>query len=344
MSPSRRRFLHSATLAGLASPFLRFTSPPPKLLKPPRLRPGQTVGLVCPATAAFLQEEVEIAKESIEALGLKVREGKSLRSRYGYLAGTDEERAADLHAMFADPEVHAVFVMHGGWGCSRLLPLLDYDLIRRHPKILMGYSDVTALLLGIQARTGLVTFHGPVGASTWNAFSVDYLRRLLFDGEAVIYQNPTDKGDNLTQVENRIRTLRPGKVRGRLLGGNLTVLTAIVGSPYLPDWKDAILFVEDVGEKIYRIDRMLTQLALADILPRLKGFVFGHCSDCPPGEGYASFTLEEVLDDHIVPLQIPAFSGSMIGHIKDKFTVPLGVEAEIDAATGSIRLLEGAVS
>ena len=195
----------------------------------------------------------------------------------------------------------------------------------------------------IYARTGMVTFHGPSGRSGWNTFTVDYVKRLLFEGESITYKNPDNVGDNLTQVKDRIQTIAPGKVSGRLVGGNLTVLTALIGSEYLPDWQGHILFLEDVGEGIYRIDRMMTQLKLAGVLDQISGFVFGKCTGCDADSGYSSFTLEEVLADHIKPLGIPAFRGSMIGHISNKFTIPLGVLAEIDASKGTIQLLESAV-
>ena len=207
----------------------------------------------------------------------------------------------------------------------------------------MGYSDITSLLLALNAKTGLVTFHGPVGISTWNEYSTNFVKRLLFTAELFSMENPRETGDNLTQVKDRVLTINEGKARGRLLGGNLSVLTAMVGSEYLPDFKDNILFLEEVGEDIYRVDRMLTQLKLAGILSQISGFVFGKCSDCGPGKGYGSLTLEEVLDDHIKPLGIPAWYGSMIGHIENKFTIPLGIEAEIDAGIGRISLLEAAV-
>ena len=186
--------------------------------------------------------------------------------RRGYLAGSDEDRAADVNRQFEDSSVAGIVAVRGGWGCARILPLLDYQLIGRNPKILVGYSDVTALLLGIHSKTGLVTFHGPVGIGPWNSFTVEHFTRILFEGQAVELSNPRFLGDNLTQVQNRIQTIVPGVARGRMLGGNLTVLSAIVGSSYLPDWNDAILFLEDIQENIYRVDRMLTQLALAGIL------------------------------------------------------------------------------
>ncbi len=156
-------------------------------------------------------------------------------------------------------------------------------------------------------------------------------------------ENPKEIGDNLTQVNNRILTINKGTAKGKLVGGNLAVLTALVGSDYLPDFENKILFLEEVDENPKRVDRMMTQLKLAGILGQLSGFVFGKCSDCDPGDGYGSLTLDEVLDDHIKPLGIPAWYGSMIGHISDKFTMPLGVEAKIDANIGRITLLEPAV-
>lgn len=338
----RRSFLMTPVLAGLplSSAAAGAVSP----IKPPRLSPGDLVAMVNPAGATAHRVEVEIVTESLEALGLRVKHGRHLLDRYGYLAGTDVERADDLNRQVTDPEVRGVVAVRGGWGCARILPLTDFDALREQPKVLVGYSDVTALLLGVHARTGLVTFHGPVGLGPWNSFTVDYFRRVLFQAEAVTFRNPERRGDNLVQVHDRIQTIRSGTARGRLLGGNLTVLTALLGSSYLPDWKGCILFLEDIREEIYRVDRMLTQLKLAGILEQAAGFVFGKCTDCDPSQSYGSLTLDQLFDDHIKPLGIPAFHGAMIGHITEKFTLPVGVEAELDASAGTIRLLEGAVA
>ena len=312
-------------------------------LKPPRLKPGDTVGLINPAGATFHHDDVAIAEETLTALGLRMKAGKHLLDRYGYLAGSDQARAADVNTMFSDPEVNAVFTLRGGWGCNRILDLLNYESIAKHPKIIMGYIDITSLLLALNAKTGLVTFLGPVVISTWNKYSTDFVKQLLFDAETFSMENPQETGDNLTRVKDWVLTINSGKASGKLLGGNLTVLTAMVGSDYLPDFSDSILFLEEVGEDIYRVDRMLTQLKLAGILDQLSGFVFGKCSKCKPGESYGSLTLEEVLDDHIKPLGIPAWYGSMIGHIENKFTMPVGIKAEIDASNGRITLQEPAV-
>ncbi len=346
MSITRRQILQmvgvgiAATQVPIASASGIFSK---STLKPPRLKAGDTIGLINPAGATFHPQDVVIAEETFAALGLKMKTGEHLLDRYGYLAGTDEARAADVNSMYADPDVDAIITLRGGWGCNRILDLIDYKTIAKHPKIIMGYSDITSLLLAFNAKTSLVTFHGPVGTSTWNEYSTDFVRRLLFEGQSFTMENPTDKGDNLTQTKDRILTIHGGQSKGKLMGGNLSVLAAMVGSDYLPDFKNNILFLEEVDEAPYRVDRMLTQLKLAGILDEISGLVFGKCSSCDAGESYGSFTFEEVLDDHIKPLGIPAWFGSMIGHIADKFTIPLGINAEIDADKGSIKLLESSV-
>lgn len=342
---SRRVFIKQLGLATALTqiPYSSLASPIPSIIKPPRLKQGDMVGLINPAGVTFNPDDISFVNEVLGALGLKAKTGKHALDRYGYLAGTDAARADDVNEMFRDKDVNAILCIRGGWGCNRILPLLDYELIAKNPKALIGYSDITSLLLAIHARTGLITFHGPVGTSTWNAFSLEYFKKILFGGETITMQNPKATGDNLAQAKDRIETVTPGKAKGKLLGGNLTVLTAMIGSDYLPEWKKGILFVEDDGEQVYRIDRMLTQLKLAGVLKQLSGFVFGKCTKCDAGEGYGSLTIEEVLNDHIKPLGIPAWYGAMIGHIENKFTVPVGCEAEIDADAGTIRLLESAV-
>lgn len=345
MTWTRRHMLQlgGAAIAATALPLSAQSRPSrPPVIKPKRLEQGDLVGFINPAGASFDRDGAEIAREAMAALGLRTVFGEHLFDRHGYLAGQDENRAADINTLFADPEVSAVLALRGGWGCNRLLPLLDYELIRSNPKILMGMSDITGLLVGIHAKTGLVDFYGPT-AGSWNEFTTDNARRVLFDGEAVTMRNKVGTADRLVQVDNRVLTITGGTARGRLLGGNLTVLTALTGSDYLPDFEGSILFVEDLNEEIYRVDRMLTQLGLAGVLGKVAGFVFGDCKNCDPGRGYGSLTLMEVLNDHIGSLGVPAWYGSMIGHIADKFTVPLGIEAEIDADAGTIRLLEPAV-
>ena len=349
----RRKFIQNIGIGGLVLPLststftglneLQYNN---DVLRPEALKEGDTIGIVSPASAIFESEPYEIAKESFEAMGLKVKFGQNTRNRYGHLAGTDEERAEELNDMFRDEKVKAIIALRGGSGAARILDKLDYESIRNNPKIFIGYSDITALHLAIYEKTGLITFHGPVAVSSWNSFSYNYLKRLLFQKEAILYKNPTGKGDELVQTRNRIRTITEGSVKGKLLGGNLSVLTGIMGSPYFPgDWKGKILYLEDVGEKIYAVDRMMSQLYLGGVFDQISGFVFGKCSDCDPGgSGYGSLTLEEVIDHYIKPLKIPAYSGAMIGHINDNATIPNGLEAELNATEGTIKLLSPAVS
>ncbi|MEO0972379.1 MAG: LD-carboxypeptidase [Pseudomonadota bacterium] len=335
----RRQFLAATTMAA-GSFALRGVAAPATRIKAPRLRPGDRVGLVSPATAAFSRAPIEIMVEALEHLGFEVVLGEHFYDRLGYFAGEDQARADDINRFFADDSVRMIFA-RGGWGSARVLPLLDYAQIAAHPKVLLGYSDATALINGVHRKTGLVTFHGP---SPLDRFSADHFQRVLMAGEALTMRNPTRvPDDKLVQTEDRIRVLSAGRARGPLVGGNLTVLTAIIGSPYVPDLDGALLFLEDVGEAVYRVDRMLTQLKLAGMLDRIAGFVFGRCTRCGPGTDYGSLTLEEVLERHVRPLGVPAFTGSMIGHIDSQFTLPLGVEAQMDAEAGTIRLVESAV-
>jgi muramoyltetrapeptide carboxypeptidase len=343
---TRRDFIKTALILALGSQVAWagiFDRKGKQMIKAKRLKLGDTIGLVNPAGAVFIEEDIRIVEELLANLGFKSVRGNNLLSRYGYLAGTDAQRAADLNDMFADPKIDALLTVRGGWGCGRLLPLLDYKMIAQNPKILSGYSDITALLLALYAKSGLVSFHGPVGISTWNDFSWNHFKSVLMDAEASLMQNPAPDPDERVQTNNRITTIQPGIAEGILAGGNLSVLTAMLGSDYLPDWKGKILFLEEIGEKIYKIDRMLTHLSLAGVLEKVSGIVIGHFTDCKPGEGYGSLTLEELFRDHFGSLGIPVFYGAMIGHIKDKFTVPVGLPARINADTGQIQLLEPAV-
>ncbi|HRN62667.1 MAG TPA: LD-carboxypeptidase [Luteimonas sp.] len=338
----RRQFIGSAALAAswLTTAGGGAIAAPRGRLLPPALRRGDTVALVSPSSATDERLQLQLAQEVMQAMGFKVRTGAHHASRYGHLAGSDAERAGDLNAAFADDEVRAVVCVRGGSGAARLLPLLDYDAIRAHPKVLLGYSDITALHSAIHAQTGLVTFHGPNGTGSWNSFNADQFRRVFFERELMRYENLSDAGDELVQRQNRTLTIAGGKARGELVGGNLTVLTALAGSPYLPDFDGKILFLEDVSEAPYRVDRMLSTLKLMGALDRIAGFIFGECTDCDPGEGFGSLSLDQIFDDHIKPLGIPAYRGAMIGHIRRQFIVPVGGRVEMDADAGSFRMLD----
>lgn len=343
---ARRRDMLAAAAAGLASAptaQAQAQAQTPPLLRPPRLKPGDTIGLFNASAAVFEREPYEVAAETLAALGFKVKEAPHLRARYGHFAGTAQQRAADINGLINDPGVHGLLALAGGSGANRVLPLLDYAAMRRTPKVIAGFSDVTALLNAVTARAGIVSFHSPVGVSEWNAFSVAQFRAVLMDAEALTMRNLADKGDHLVQKDHRIQTLRAGVARGPLVGGNLAVLTSLAGSPYLPSFDGAVLFLEEINEYIYRVDRMLSTLALMGALDRLAGVVIGAFTNCKPGEGYGTLTLDEVFDDYFLPLNVPVYRGAMIGHIKRKFTVPLGLPAEIDAAAGTVRLLSPAV-
>jgi muramoyltetrapeptide carboxypeptidase len=319
-------------------------APSEPMRKPPRLKAGDAVGLIEPA--GFTEDHFDLAMilDTIRAMGLVPKPAPHVLKRYGYLAGSDKDRAGDINAMYADNEVRAIFAVRGGWGCARVLPYLDFEAIRANPKLLVGFSDVTTLHLAFAARTGCPTIHGPNAASSWGALSWDSFRRLAFAGEMPTWRSPPVSEDRLAP-RSGIRTFRPGKSSGRLLGGNLATLAALVGTPYLPDFTGAILFIEETGEAEYRLDRMLTQLGLAGILGRLAGVAFGQCTRCTGEEpNYSGFTVSEVLEQHFAPLGVPAFQGALFGHIANQFSIPVGIRAEIDADAGTIRMLEPVVA
>ncbi|MBX7185171.1 MAG: LD-carboxypeptidase [Vicinamibacteria bacterium] len=345
----RRDFLArtgAAALAALSSTASSASAQPKGApVKPPRLKAGDTLGLIHPSSATFQRMDLEIAIDNLKALGFNVKAGAHALDRYGYLAGKDEDRASDINALFADKSVQGICAVRGGWGAARLLPYLNFDVIAKNPKVLFGFSDITALHMAIPAKTGLVTFHAPTGFSAWTELSANWFKRVVMEGEPAAYVNEPDFKNRIVPVGFRTQTLTPGRAQGPLVGGNLTVLAHLVGTPYLPDFTGRILFLEDVHEGIYRIDRMLTHLKLAGLLAKIRGFIWGQCSDCEPdSSGYGSLTIEEVLEDHIKPLGVPAYRGAMIGHIDKQFTVPEGIPAEMDAEAGTFRLLESAVA
>ena len=346
---TRREFLTSAVAGGASMATTigaraAYASPAAPPSRPARLRRGDLVALVAPAKVTYDRDTLAVAVESLEALGLQVRVGEHVMDRYGYLAGTDPDRAADINAAFADDEIRGVVALRGGWGASRALPYLDYDVIAAHPKVMLGYSDITTLLNALLAKSNLVGFHGPNGLSPWSEFSTREMKRVVFDGEAPVMINPRERKDTLAVRRNRTYPIVPGRARGRLIGGNLTLFTCLLGTPYFPDPTGAILFLEETGEWIYRCDRMLTQLALAGVFEKAAGVVFGAFTDCDVSpSGYGRFSLNDIFEQHMIPARIPSFSGAMFGHIPDKRTIPLGVMAEIDAHAGTIDLLEPAV-
>lgn len=303
--------------------------------RPKRLLAGDTIGICAPAGAVRRVEEVSEFTEILEGMGFRVKGSPNITKKYGYFAGTDEERASDFMQLIEDPSVKAVFCLRGGWGCARLLPLIDFGAIERNPKIIMGFSDVTTLLNAITVKSNLVTFHGPSGNSSWNAYSKSYIRRTLMDAEAVQYKNASD--------DSEIITYSSGKATGVLWGGNMSVVTSLIGTGYLANKFSGILFLEDVEEEPYSIDRMLTHLKLSGLLEQVNGVVLGNFRKCTAEEPERSFTLEEVFEQHFGNFGKPVFYGAQIGHAINKFTIPVGATAEIDADLGTITLINAAV-
>ena len=303
-------------------------------LKPKALREGDTVGLITPSTFVSDPDRLLLAERTLRYFGLTPKFGRNVKKKEGYVGGSIGERIADLHNMFRDPEVKAIFCIRGGFGAAHLLDSIDYPLIARNPKILLGYSDITALHLAIHRKTGLVTFHGPVVLSRFSAFTQEHFRKAVFQAKPLgTLANPPDS-DPLRPAHTT-RTVRPGKARGPLVGGNLTLISTTLGTPYEIDTKGRILFIEDVDEQPYSVDRMLTHLKLAGKLDQAAAIVFGECADCRPRDYKPSFdstfTTAEVVDRILGKLSVPVFSGLTIGHTDDQLTLPLGVMATLDA-------------
>ena len=316
-----------------------------ELQRPARLRRGMTVGLVTPASNAWENEDIRFAIDVVRSLGFKVKEGEHLYQRTQYLAGPDAARAQDINTMFADPEVDAVFCLRGGYGTPRILPMLDYDTIRNNPKVLLGYSDITALLNAIYQRSGLITFHGPIAAQNFTDYTLEEFGKVLVSGESPVRLGappPFEAGPGRAERKNRITRFRGGKAHGRLIGGNLTLICSLLGTPYEPDFRDKILFLEDVGEAPYRIDRMLTQLWLAGKLDQVAGIAFGKFTEAETSGN--TFSVEHVMRERCSGLEVPVVRGLMIGHVEDQTVVPVGAMAELDGDNGSLVLLEPVVA
>ena len=267
---------------------------------------------------------------NVQSFGWVPVPGMHVLARDGYLAGTDAQRLGDLNAALNDDGIDAVWCIRGGYGVMRILETVDYAALRRHPKVIVGYSDVTALHAAIATRCETVSFHGPTARGQLSAFSRESLQRAIM-------------GESSCGTAPAARTLAPGRVRGRLVGGNLALLCALTGTPYAPDYRDAILVVEDVNEAVYRIDRMLTQLRLGGQLARCRAIVFGQFADIPtdsPEESLGARTLDDVLREVADAVGVPCIAGAPVGHVADQWTLPLGAEAELDADTVTLRILE----
>lgn len=310
--------------------------------KPAALQAGDRIGLVLPASMAFEPADLELARAQIEAMGFHVVFGKHVRNKHGYFAGTDAERAADINAMFADERIDGIFCYAGGWGSPRLLPQLKFDVIAANPKVFLGYSDITALLNAIYDRTGLITFHGPVAAAHIRPWTHQRLQQVLMSTAAIgELGTPPKPDDELVNRNYRVQTLRGGRATGHLVGGNLSLVAALMGTPWQIDTRGAILLLEDIDEAPYRVDRMLTQLALGGAFDGVAGVVFGYCTECEASG--PSFSIGEVLRDRLQNLSVPVMSGFAFGHLKETHTLPIGLKAVMDADKGTIAFAESAV-
>ncbi len=315
------------------------------LTRPPRLAPGSRIALVAPAGPLLERDDLTRGEELCRALGFEPVLAAHAGGRYGYLAGTDEQRLADLNAALRDDRVDAVWCLRGGYGITRILDGVDFRALERHPKAVIGYSDITALINALARRSGVVTFHGPMSRSSLSPFSRWHLDRVLTNlSEAGQLGRIAQPADVLVPRDNRIVTLTPGVAEGRLYGGNLTLLQALIGTPYFPDLDGALLFLEDVGEDLYSVDRMLAHLRMVGALAKLNGVVVGRFTEMKRGTDDGALGFDEVLSTYLAPLKVPVAYGFPLGHIDDQWTLPLGVRARLDATAGALDILEPAVS
>jgi len=317
-----------------------FYSMKKKQLKPKRLKKGQSIGLIAPGSA-IRSGQLETAISTLEQLGLHPVYTKNVQTKHGYLAGKDEDRLADLHQMFEDPKIDGIWCLRGGYGCTRLLPKINYKMIRKNPKVLIGYSDITALIQAIYKKTGLIGFHGPLAVSEATDYNLEQLQKVLFHPQATLNLNNAKENQDSEDENYQVKVIRPGKVSGKLIGGNLSLVSAMLGTPYELPVKNSILCLEDIGEKPYRIDRMLTQLRQTYDLRQASGIMLGIFEDCEGGSG--SLSLMEMLEDRLGDLNIPVIYGMSFGHIQHQMTLPIGINAEMDTANASLKLLETAV-
>ena len=296
-----------------------------KIVKPPRLRPGDLIGVVGPASPMKM-DLLEAGVRYLEGLGYGVKIGRYVHKQRGYLAGTDTQRARDLNNMFRDSRVRAIFCARGGYGTPRLIPHLDYAAIRRNPKIFVGYSDITALQLAILRHADLATFSGPMVAAEMgkgiDPFTEECFWRLITEPKAFGALNGPD--------DRNLKTVSRGKVSGRLIGGCLSLIATIVGTPHMPAVRHSIFFVEEIGETIYRLDRYFVQLRETGVFQRIAGFILGQTLEVEPAGDEPSLTMDDLVRDFITPLKIPAILNLEYGHGKVKVTMPIGIRAELE--------------
>lgn len=305
------------------------------LIKPKRLRSGDTVGITAPASWGEL-EQARAAAVHLEKLGLRVKLGDTLSKRHGYLAGSDEERAQELNGMFADPDVKAIICARGGYGTGRIADRLDYELIRANPKIFWGYSDITFLHAAIGHYAGLVTFHGPMLIDLAGE-APDPLT--LQNYETLLSPAPMRYTEDISPLQ----VLVEGEAAGQLVGGNVSLLVSTLGTPFEIDTKGKMLFLEDVDEEPYRLDRMFNQLRLAGKFTDCAGILVCDFNNCMPNNRRVSLTLEQIVNDHIVSAGKPTLAGFKIGHCSPNIVVPIGIDARMSTRTKSLECAEPGV-
>jgi muramoyltetrapeptide carboxypeptidase len=317
---------------------------PPKIL-PPKLRPGARVALLAPSGPLLEHDHLTRGAELCLALGFHPVLMPNAGNSHGYLAGTDDERVADLNAALTDPAIDAVWCLRGGNGMNRIIDRVDFAGFAARPKVVIGYSDITVLLLALMTETGVVTFHGPMARFAMPAFSRHHFELVLMrDGVPGPLQRVRADPDALVPARGRIVTVVPGSATGRLVGGNLTLLQALVGTRFFPDLRGAILFLEDIGEDLYRIDRTLAHLRLAGALDAVAGVAIGHFSRMRHATFEGALGLDEVLRTYFPLHHIPVARGFPIGHVQEQWTLPIGAMAELNATKGELTLLEASVS
>ncbi len=309
------------------------------LAKPPRVRAGDTAAIVSPAGNVFSKDDLDKALTAVERLGLKPKLGDNMGSRWGYLAGRDTERLQDLHQAFEDPDVKVIFPIRGGYGSSRLLPMLDFELIRRHPKAFIGFSDNTSLVVAMNMFANMVTFYGPNAHFDWTNYTRENLQKMVMESAPAGILPYPNAG---TGRRSPHTTIVPGRATGPLIGGNLSLLIQTLGTEWEIDTRGKILFFEDVNESPYRIDRMLTHLWLARKLQVAAGFAIGQIT--VTRDRSDDLDLLSVIRDRFEPLGKPCFIGMATGHVSNILTLPLGVQVEMDASAGQVRTVESAVA
>lgn len=314
-------------------------------IRPPRLSGGTRVALIAPAGPLLELDDQRRAAELCQALGWQPVLASNAGAQHGYLAGTDQQRLGDLNAALSDDSIDAIWCIRGGYGLTRILAGVNYAAARRHPKVVLGFSDVTALLLALHQQTGLITFHGPVARHDMTRFTRTHLEPILTStAPAGTLDVPPPPADVLVPLQHRVVTLAGGRADGPLIGGNLSLVQCLIGTPYFPSLDGAILFLEDVGEEIYRIDRMLSHLRLAGQLDRLAGVALGRFTEVDRRGSDGATGLDRVFSDYFAPLGVPVVMGLPFGHIAEQWTLPVGTRARLDGEAGTLELLEGAVS